>query len=61
MRRLVGMLARKGYGPGLAYRIVREALEREAAEAGRPAYYLADAAEPEGDEELDEFEHSGGF
>jgi regulatory protein len=61
MRRLVGMLARKGYGPGLAYRIVREALEREAAEAGRPAHYLAEVAEPDGDEDLDEFEHSGGF
>jgi regulatory protein len=30
MRRLVGVLARKGYSPGLAYRVVREAL----AEAG---------------------------
>ncbi len=28
MRRLVGMLARKGYPAGLAYRVVREALER---------------------------------
>ncbi|GII55078.1 hypothetical protein Pth03_34670 [Planotetraspora thailandica] len=28
-RRLVGMLARKGYGPGLAFRVVREALESE--------------------------------
>ncbi|WP_407921480.1 regulatory protein RecX [Actinomadura soli] len=26
MRRLMGMLARKGYSPGLSYRIVREAL-----------------------------------
>ena len=25
-RRLVGMLARKGYSPGLAYRVVREVL-----------------------------------
>jgi regulatory protein len=31
-RRLVGVLARKGYGPALAYRIVREALEAEGAE-----------------------------
>ena len=31
-RRLVGALARKGYGPALAYRIVREALEAEGAE-----------------------------
>ncbi|TDD31277.1 regulatory protein RecX [Actinomadura sp. KC06] len=29
MRRLVGMLARKGYSPGLSYRIVREALAEE--------------------------------
>ncbi|MDF5754055.1 recombination regulator RecX [Spongiactinospora sp. TRM90649] len=28
-RRLAGMLARKGYSPGLAFRIVREALEAE--------------------------------
>nr|WP_084258897.1 recombination regulator RecX [Microtetraspora malaysiensis] len=31
-RRLVGMLARKGYGPGLAFRVVREALEGEGSE-----------------------------
>ncbi len=29
IRRLVGMLARKGYPAGLAFRVVREALERE--------------------------------
>jgi regulatory protein len=29
MRRLVGMLARKGYPAGLSYRVVREALDRE--------------------------------
>jgi regulatory protein len=28
-RRLAGMLARKGYGPGLAFRVIREALEGE--------------------------------
>ncbi len=28
VRRLVGLLARKGYPPGLAYRVVREALEQ---------------------------------
>jgi regulatory protein len=32
MRRLVGMLARKGYPPGLAYRVVKEALEGEGAD-----------------------------
>jgi regulatory protein len=29
MRRLVGMLARKGYSPGLSYRVVKEALAEE--------------------------------
>jgi regulatory protein len=33
MRRLMGLLARKGYSQGLAYRIVREALEQEKADA----------------------------
>jgi regulatory protein len=28
------MLARKGYPPGLAFRVVREALETEGAEVG---------------------------
>lgn len=32
IRRLVGMLARKGYSPGLAFRVVREALEGEGAD-----------------------------
>ncbi|GAA2733726.1 regulatory protein RecX [Actinocorallia aurantiaca] len=31
-RRLVGMLARKGYSPGLAYRVVKEVLAGEAAD-----------------------------
>jgi hypothetical protein len=31
--------------------VVREALEQEAAEAGRSAYYLADMQEPDGDDE----------
>ncbi|GIH98637.1 hypothetical protein Pta02_06460 [Planobispora takensis] len=31
-RRLAGMLARKGYGPGLAFRVIREALENEETE-----------------------------
>ncbi|WP_345362497.1 regulatory protein RecX [Actinoallomurus liliacearum] len=31
-RRLMGMLARKGYSGGLAYRVVREALEAEGAD-----------------------------
>lgn len=32
MRRLVGVLARKGYPPGLAYRVVKEALAAEGAD-----------------------------
>jgi regulatory protein len=33
LRRLAGMLARKGYGEGLALRVVREALEAEGEDA----------------------------
>lgn len=61
IRRLTGMLARKGYSPAIAYRVVREALEHEAAGAGRAAGYLADMEEPHGDEELEGFEASGEF
>ena len=32
-RRLIGMLARKGYSPQLAFRVVREAMESEGADA----------------------------
>jgi regulatory protein len=52
MRRLVGMLARKGYSPSLAYRIAREALEHEAEQAGRSPYYIADMEEPVTDDEV---------
>jgi regulatory protein len=33
IRRLAGMLARKGYSPGLAFRVVREALQAEGTDA----------------------------
>ncbi len=33
IRRLAGMLARKGYGAGLAFRVVKDELEREGTEA----------------------------
>ena len=33
VRRLAGMLARKGYPPGLAFRVIREALESEGMQA----------------------------
>jgi regulatory protein len=50
MRRLVGVLARKGYSPGLAYRVVREALEAEAGDDPVPGLELEDLGEP-GDED----------
>jgi len=46
IRRLVGVLARKGYSPALAYRVVREALEAEAADNPVSHLDLADLAEP---------------
>jgi regulatory protein len=54
MRRLVGVLARKGYSPALAYRVVREALEAEAGNDPVPGLELADFSEP--DEEDDSAE-----
>ncbi|MEV0083205.1 regulatory protein RecX [Saccharopolyspora sp. NPDC050642] len=36
MRRLVGMLARKGYSEGLAFRVVREEIERSGEDAPDP-------------------------
>jgi regulatory protein len=56
MRKLAGVLARKGYSPGLAYRLVKEALEQEA-EDGRlvAAYDLAQLQEPDDDYEAADF------
>jgi regulatory protein len=50
LRRLVAMLARKGYPPGLAVRVVREELGREGADPGDAADDLAllDEADPAG-------------
>ncbi len=42
VRHLIGMLARKGYPPGLAYRVVREALEAEG-QPGLEAVFDTDA------------------
>jgi regulatory protein len=44
-RRLAGMLARKGYPPGLAFRVIREAMEAE-----------GEAAFPEDEPSFDELE-----
>jgi regulatory protein len=44
-RRLAGMLARKGYAPGLAYRVIKEALEAEGESAAledEPSFDYAD-------------------
>jgi regulatory protein len=38
MRRLTSVLARKGYSAGLAYRVVREALEQESGGGSVPSY-----------------------
>ncbi len=46
MRRLVAMLARKGYGPALAYRVVRETLENERGHGPVAFDSLADMPEP---------------
>ena len=54
IRRLAGVLARKGYSPGLAYRVVRDALEAEAGDDSVPLYGLADLPEPDGEEEAAE-------
>jgi regulatory protein len=51
MRRLTGVLARKGYAAGLAYRVVREALEGEAGVCGVAFDDLDVLAEPEDDPE----------
>jgi regulatory protein len=61
MRRLVGLLARKGYPAGLAYRVVREALEREPANGEEEACYLDELAELDGEEGPEGFGSSGGF
>ena len=45
-RRLAGMLARKGYPPGLAYRVIKEALEAEGESAAledEPSFYFEDS------------------
>jgi regulatory protein len=50
MRRLTGVLARKGYSPRLAYRVVREALEHEADSGSVTSYDYEVFPEPDEDE-----------
>ena len=54
MRRLVGALARKGYGAGLSYRIVREALEAEGAHDAEAAELAGALSDPDLDVGLDD-------
>jgi regulatory protein len=51
VRRLVGVLARKGYSQALAYRVAREALEREGVDLAAAGLDLSDAPD-EPDEEI---------
>jgi len=43
VRRLIGVLARKGYSQALAYRLVREALEQEGVDLAAAGLDLSDA------------------
>jgi regulatory protein len=42
VRRLIGLLARKGYSPALAYRVAREALEQEGVDLAAAGLDLSD-------------------
>ena len=52
VRRLIGVLARKGYSQALAYRVAREALEREGVDLAAAGLDLSD--EPGEPDESDE-------
>jgi regulatory protein len=52
-RRLVGMLARKGYPPGVAIRAVKDALAAQSAEAAEFAEYIDPDALADAEVELD--------
>jgi regulatory protein len=49
VRRLIGVLARKGYSPALAYRVAREALEQEGVELAASGVDLSDAPDDAGE------------
>jgi regulatory protein len=53
VRRLVGLLARKGYPAPIAYRVVREALDQEGADAAAAGIDLGDMALTIADSEAD--------
>jgi regulatory protein len=47
IRRLTSMLARKGYAPGLAYRVVKEAMEQEGIDLAAAGIDLDDPPDPD--------------
>jgi regulatory protein len=49
VRRLIGVLARKGYSQALAYRVAREALEQEGVELATAGVDLSDAPDEAGE------------
>lgn len=51
VRRLIGVLARKGYPQALAYRVVREALEQDGLDVAAEGIDLSDAGDQGCDEE----------
>ncbi len=51
VRRLIGVLARKGYGQALAYRLVREALEQEGVDLAAAGLDLSDPGDETSDDE----------
>ena len=63
VRRLVGLLARKGYPAPIAYRVIREALDQEGADAAAAGIDLDDPALTiaDGDEVPDEAQPEGPF
>jgi regulatory protein len=55
IRRLTGVLARKGYSPAIAYRVVREALEQEGLDPAAAGIDLDDPPETEPDVHLSQW------
>jgi len=53
VRRLIGVLARKGYSQGLAYRLVREALEQEGVDLAAAGLDLSDEPDEPAEEPSD--------
>ncbi len=51
VRRLIGVLARKGYSPAIAYRLAREALEQEGADLAAAGLDLSDPADEPAEDE----------